>query len=424
MEKMKLKDGINLFMIKDEKFKSFRASVIIHRPLDKKEVTLNTLTAAVLRMQSENFPSAQEISEELELLYGGDLIARAGKYGERQLIKIGVQTVSDKALGEEGNFERAMNLLSDIVFRAGTGNSFSKNVTELEKKNIKDAILAQKNDKRSYSVLRLQEEMCKDEPYGINSLGYIEDLEKITPEELYCHYKKILKESRIDIVFTGNFDCRKAEQAGKEFVDSLKGREGEKISEKYCAQKGEVKVITDKMDITQGKMCLGFRSAEGSSREKYPAMVVYNSIFGGSAVSKLFENVREKLSLCYYVGSSIDRLKEIMVVRSGVDTENFSVAYDEILRQQELMKNGDFTDNEIDFAKKQIVNAYNSAYDSISSVEEFYIMQLILGTDESIDSMCRKISEVTREEITEAANSMVLDTVYYMDRVTESFCHP
>ena len=419
MNKTEIKKGINLYTVKDEKFKAFRACVLIHRPLSREESTYNTLTAAVMRMQSKNFSSAQKISEELENLYGGGLIARASKYGERQIIKIGIQTVSDSALGKKGNFARGMNLLSDILFNAGTGESFSEEVVALEKKNIKDAILSQKNDKRTYSVQRLQEEMCKDEPYGVNPMGYIEDLEKINAQSLYIHYKKILSESRIDIIFSGNFDEKEAIETAQNFACELSEREGIECKETVIRKVAEVKTVTDRLDVTQGKLCIGFRSTDAIIMENYPAAVVYNCIFGGSAVSKLFNNVREKLSLCYYVGSSLDRLKEIMVVRSGVEFENFKTAYDEIMYQQSLMEKGDFTDEEIEFAKKHLITAYESNLDSIAAMEEYYTMQILLGTDVSIKEMTEKISAVTRDEIVSAAKSMKTDTVYYMDKEAE-----
>ena len=416
MQKKEIKKGINLYMIKDAKFKAFRACVLIHRPLSKEEVSLNTLLAATVRMQSRNYPDFGDISRELENLYGAELIARASKYGERQIIKIGVQSVCDSALGKEGNFKKAMELLYDIVLYPGSGNGFSESIVSVEKKNIIDAIHAEKNDKRSYSVLRLQEEMCKDEPYGVNPLGYIEEIEKTETTALYSHYKKIMKESRIDIIFSGNFDEEEAEKTAKLFAKDFDERVGIETKEQILPARSEVKTVTDKMDVTQGKLCMGWRTGEKTSTDNYPATIVYNSIFGGSAVSKLFNNVREKLSLCYYVGSSIDRLKEIMIVRSGVEFENFGKAYDEIMAQQDAMVNGDFSDEEIEFAKKQLTTAYESNLDSIGAMAEYYTMQILLGTDTTIEEMTRKIEYVTREEIVQAAKGMVLDTIYYIDK--------
>lgn len=419
MIKTKIKKGVTLYTVRDEKFKTFRATVLIHRPLSRNESTYNTLTAAVMRMQSKNFPDAQRISEELENLYGGGLIARASKYGERQIIKIGIQSVSDASLGIKGNFDRAMKLLYDIVFNAGTGKGFSEDVVSLEKKNIKDAILSQKNDKRSYSVQRLQEEMCKNEPYGVNPMGYIDYLEKINAEKLYAHYKKILAESNIDIIFSGNFDEGEAVKTAESFASNLSERDGVECREAVITEVSEIKTVTDRLDVTQGKLCIGFRNTDGLINKNYPAAVVYNSIFGGSAVSKLFNNVREKLSLCYYVGSSIDRLKEIMIVRSGVEFENFKTAYDEIMYQQSLMEKGDFSDEEIEFAKKHLTTAYESNLDSIAAMEEYYTMQILLGSNVSIEEMTEKISSVTRDEIITAAKSMKIDTIYYMDKEAE-----
>lgn len=416
MNTVQLKQGVNLYTANDKKFKAFRACILIHRPLTREEVSLNVLTAAVVRMQSRGFSDAQKISEELENLYGGELIARASKYGERQIIKIGVQSVCDEAIGKQGNFDRAMELLQNIAFCAGGENGFDEDIVNIEKKNIIDAILAQKNDKRSYSVLRLQEEMCKDEPYGINPMGYIEDIEKISSEELYSHYKKILAESRIDIIFSGNFDENAAKKAAENFAEQLMPRVGEETTEVFKAPRANVREVTDHMDVTQGKLCMGFRASNGISRELYPAAIVYNSIFGGSAVSKLFNNVREKLSLCYYVGSSIDRLKEIMIVRSGVEFENFKTAFDEIMTQQQLMEKGEFTDEEIDNAKKQLIGAYESNLDSVAAMAEYYTMQLLLGTNTDIHQITKQIENVSRDEIIRIAQGMKLDTVYYLDK--------
>ena len=377
---------------------------------------MNTLLAATVRMQSKNYSDFSKISEEMENLYGAELISRASKYGERQIIKLGVQSVSDSALGKSGNFKKAMELLYDIAFFAGNGNGFSEDIVAVEKKNIIDAIHAEKNDKRSYSVLRLQEEMCKDEPYGINPLGYIEDIEKTDSDTLYSHYRKILEESRIDIIFSGNFEEGEAESTAELFAKELGERQGIEVKEQILEGRSEVKTVTDKMDVTQGKLCMGWRTGKNTSTDNYPATIVYNSIFGGSAVSKLFNNVREKLSLCYYVGSSIDRLKEIMIVRSGVEFENFGKAYDEIMAQQELMVKGEFSDEEIEFAKKQLTTAYESNLDSIGAMAEYYTMQILLGTDISIEEMTKKIEKVTREEIVQAAKGMNLDTVYYIDK--------
>ena len=416
MIKESLKNGINLYMIKDSKFKSFRACIMLTRSLNKEEVTLNTLLAAVLRMQCEKYNTFEEISTELENLYGADMIARASKYGERQIIKIGIQAPSDSAIGEKGNFNKAVNLLCNLAFRSGNGKSFSKDILDTEKKNIEDAILSQKNDKRTYSTLRLQEEMCKNEPYGINPMGYIEKLSEIDTLKLWEHYNFVLQNSKIDIIFTGNFSEDEARESAKRFSENLLPREALTEETENIKTVKTVKTVTDKMDVTQGKLCMGFRTSENIRSEKYAQAILYNTIFGGSATSKLFNNVREKLSLCYYVSSNIDRLKEIMIVRSGVEFENFKKAYDEILSQQKDMCEGRFTIEDINAAKKYLIGAYNSNYDSLSATEEYYTMQLLLGTDISIKEMTDSIQKVTKEEIVAISNSMQLDTVYYLDR--------
>lgn len=415
MIKEELKKGVSLCMIKDDKFKSFRACIMIHRPLLKEEVTLNTLLAATLRMQCEGYSSFDEISATLEDLYGADLIARASKYGEQQVIKIGIQAPFDSIIGEEGNFQKAMELLKKITFYSGNDGVFSSKIVDTEKKNIEDSILAQKNDKRTYSTLRLQEEMCKNEPYGINPLGYIEELKKIDCDKLWNHYKKVLCESKIDIIFTGNFCEETAKKAAKDFASELNEREYSSVKYERKEAPDKAKTVTDYMDVTQGKLCLGFRAPEGIKKEKYASAILYNTIFGGSATSKLFNNVREKLSLCYYVSSNLDRLKEIMIVRSGVEFENFEKAYNEILAQQSEMCSGSIEQDEIDAAKKFLKGTYSSNYDSIAAMEEYYTMQLLIGSDTSIEEMVDAIEKVTKDDIVNIANGMKLDTIYYLD---------
>lgn len=414
MKKTEIKKGIELSMICDKKFKEFRACVLIHRPLSRGEVTKNSLMTAVMRMQSGNYPDATAVSTALEELYGADMTARASKYGEEQIIKVGIQAVSSSVIGKGDNFGSALCLLFDIAFNAGKNGGFSEQIFENERENIKNAILSQQNDKRSYSVLRLQEEMCKDEPYGINPVGYTEELAKISAEGLYSHYQSVLAESRIDIIFTGNFDESEAIEAAALYTKNLSPRDGGITLPVIKSEAGEVKTVTDRLDVTQGKLCMGFRCTNEMTPETYPAVIVYNTLFGGSAISKLFNNVREKLSLCYYVNSNIDRLKRIMIVRSGVEFENFGKAYDEIMLQQQLTENGEFDDAEIDAAKKQLINAYKSNYDSIGAMGEYNTMQLIMGTDVPISEMIERIQNVTREEIVSAAKSMKLDTVYML----------
>ncbi len=415
MKKTELKQGVNLYLINDKKFKAFRACMLFHRPLCKEEVAKNTLLTAVVRMGCEKYPDSKAISEAFENLYGADMIARATKYGEQQIIKLGIKTIAD-SVTESNNFDGAMELLMQLVFKAGTGSGFNKEIVETEKQNIKDAILAQKNDKGSYSLLRLQEEMCKDEPYGINPLGNVDALDEIDSEDLYSHYKKVLEESRVDIIFTGNFEEAAAVSVAKKIAENLGERTQDITKPIFINKVDEVKTIVDKMDVTQGKLCMGWRSSKKISHENYPQAIVYNTIFGGSATSKLFENVREKLSLCYFVTSSIDRLKQIMIVRSGVEFECFQKAFDEIMAQQSKMVNGEITEKEIDAAKKQLVNIFQSNYDSIASMEEYYTMQILLGTNISIEDIKSKVEKVTLEEIKDVAAAMILDTVYYIDK--------
>lgn len=415
MKKINIKEGIDLYTVRDTKFKTMRVCIMFHRPLLREEVTKNTLLVSVMRMQCKNYETAQKLSQKLEELYGADLIARALKYGERQIIKLGIKTVADDVAGDN-NFDETLELLKSIVLSAGANGAFSEEILNTEKQNIRDAIAAQKNDKRSYSVLRLQEEMCRDEAYGINPMGYIDDLDGITAKELYEHYKKVIEESKIDIIFTGNFSEEAALAAAQDIAAQINERTAPTVCEEHRSGVKSVRRVTDKMDVTQGKLCMGFRQGKSAGRDNYAETAVFNTVFGGSATSKLFENVREKLSLCYYVSSSVDRLKEIMTVRSGVECTDFEKAEKEIINQLEIIRRGEITDFELESAKKQLSGAYRANGDGVAATEEYCTMQILLGTDTPIEEAVQRINAVTREEVAAAARGCVLDTVYCIDK--------
>lgn len=414
MQKYEIKNGINLYYIDDRKYKTVSAAMYLHRAVKRDEVTLNSLLASVLNRGTKNLPDINAVNEYLEGLYGAVCEVNIGKkYGVQSIISA-FSAISDKYTGESV-IEKCVNLLLDFMFDPKAENgAFDESYVESEKKNLKDYIEGLSNDKRSYANLRLIEEMCEGEIMGIKDTGYVEDIPSITAKSLYEHYKSIITTSPIDIFVSGDVDIDAVVKVFKAYLEKIEFNI--KPLENITENAGDVKnkKVVDKFEVNQGKLALGFRTYTFAGDDDYYAMLVANSVFGGGAHSKLFANVREKMSLAYYVSSRFTKFSGIMLVSSGVEFANFKKAEDEIMVQFDAVKNGEFTDEELYVAKKAIINVYRSYFDSQFYMRDYYIGNILYGIDESVEEAIEKVNAVTKDRIMKAFSKTKLDTRYYL----------
>lgn len=414
MQKYEIKNGINLYYIDDRKYKTVSAALYLHRAVKRDEVTYNSLLASVLNRGTRKLPDLNAVNEYLEGLYGAVCEVNIGKkYGVQSIISA-FSAVSDKYTGENV-VEKCVNLLLDFMFDPKENNgAFDKAYVDSEKKNLKDYIEGLSNDKRSYANLRCIEEMCEGEIMGIRDTGYVEDVEEITAESLYAHYKSIITSSPIDIFVSGDVDIDAVVNAFKAYLEKIEFNITplENIAEKPAEIKN--KKVVDKFEVNQGKLALGFRTYTFAGDDDYYAMLVANSVFGGGAHSKLFANVREKMSLAYYVSSRFTKFSGIMLVSSGVEFANFKKAEDEIMVQFDAVKNGVFTDEELYVAKQAIINVYRSYFDSQFYMRDYYIGNILYGIDETIEEAIEKVMAVDKDRIKEAFSKTKLDVRYYL----------
>lgn len=413
MKTIQLKKGIDLYLIKDEKFKTYMASVIFYRPLSREGASCGSLLAQTLKMGNELCRSNRELNVALDKLYGAGLYCSSGKRGEEHNIRIAAEAVCDEFLPEPV-FDRTLELLFATAFRGGADGKFDPDTVKQEKINLIDLIRNQISDKRYYASMRLEEIMFAGEGCGVNSLGYEEDVEKITAEGLYSYYRDVIDTSGISIIFTGNFDEAAAEKAARTAVETLPERDAAHTLAAIRGEVSEVKRVTDHMDVTQGKLAIGMRTGIGPADDMAWAQRVFSVIYGGGPSSKLFNNVRERLSLCYYASSWPNELVGALNISSGIEFKNFDPAYNEIMAQLQAMRDGDFTDEDIDIAKKEICNSYRSRVDSVEAMENFHTGQILLGRDITIGQAIENIEKVTKEEIVRVANQVKLDTVYFL----------
>ena len=412
MESLKINSNINLYYIPMTKLKTTTIGVYIHRNLCKEEVSKNALLPYVLKRGCKLCPDSEAVAKYLENLYGASFGASVIKMGDDQIIYLGFESISDKYAPEgEKLSEDITKLMMSVTFEPV---SFTDEVVGQEKKNAVDRIMAEINDKRQYAMLRCGQEMCKGESFALSVLGTKEGVEDITVQSLKAHYENIITSSAIDIYVCGDADINALADEIKQYTDKIAFKEANIPQSEIFAGKGEVKRITDHMDVVQGKLSMGFRTGIKADSADFVPLMVMNSVYGGGAHSKLFNNVREKLSLCYYASSNIVKNKGIMFVNAGIEFENFQKAYDEILVQLDAVKNGEISELEFTSSIKAIENDFESYKDNQRMMQIYCLGQKITGTNYSIDELKEKISRVTIDDVKRVAKNVELDTVYFL----------
>jgi len=415
-----IKKGIKLHFINTNKFKTNLFAIFLSVPLEKETVTQNALIPAVLRMGTAKLKSQEAINIELENMYGANLDVGIEKIGDNQILKFYLETLNDNFLpNEEKISQKAIDLLLDIILNPLVeDNKFKKEYISSEKNTLKRIIEGKIDNKDMYAYTRCIEEMYKDQPFGLYKYGDVEDLEKINEENLYETYKKLIDEAKIDIFISGDF-------SNSDFVEKIKGNSKIKelkeredkhiINTEETEKKEEVnsKEISESKDITQGKLVIGLDVNFNEKDAKYP-ICLYNVILGESATSKMFQNVREKAGLAYSARSTYLRQKNNIFIRAGIEIENYKKALEIIKEQLEDMKKGEFTDEEIENAKKYMVSGIKTVQDEQDSEITYYLAQEISGKLVSFNEYIDKISNVKREQIEKIANKININTIYFL----------
>ena len=269
------------------------------------------------------------------------------------------------------------------------------------------------NDKRTYATGQLVKTMCAGEAYAVPRLGELEDVEPITPEGLYAQYRKVLAESRVELFYMGRKSAEDvAEQLRRALRELPRAAAFDAVGTEKQRAGGDVRRVEERMDVTQGKLSMGFTTGCTAGEAEYPALLVLNTVFGGGITSKLFTKVREELSLCYYAMSSIEKNKGVMIVSSGVEFDKLETAEKEILRQLEDCRNGEISDYEFESAKNYLLSDLKTALDSPGRLDDYAIGQRAAGLEGGMEELARGIEAVTRGQVAEAARRVTLDTIF------------
>lgn len=423
-KELEIKKGIKLHLIQTQKFKTNLLAVFLTTPITKENVTKNALISAILRRGSKNMQTATQISQELEEMYGANFDCGIDKTGDNQILKFYLESINDKYLpqNDEKILETSINKLLEIVFNPLLeDDSFKKEYLEQEKENIKRIINGKTDNKAMYAFDRCIEEMYENKPYGLYKYGNIEDVDKIDSKELYEHYKKLIEECKIDIFISGDIETNQEKIViENENIKKLKEREAKyiinSIEEKETVEETEIK---EEMDVTQGKIVIGLDLALDCVDQKYDALV-YNAILGGTANSKMFQEVREKASLAYTAGSNYSKYKSNIFIKCGIEIKNYEKALKIIRKQLKDMEDGNFSDEDILNAQKGIISTIKSIDDEQDTEITYFFGQELSNEKISIDEYIKKIQNVTKEKIIKIAKSLKINTIYFLKNIETS----
>lgn len=417
-KKTEIKKGINLHTIQTDKFKTNLIAIMLTTKLNKENVTKNALIPAILRRGTKELSTQEEINKKLEEMYGASLDCGLDKTGDNQVLKFYIETVNDTFLPQDAEniLKTSLEMICEFVFDPYLENdSFKKEYVEQEKENLKQIIDGKIDNKARYSLDRCISEMYKNQPFGLYKYGYVEDMKSFNEKSLYEYYTKLIQGCKIDIFVSGILD-EKIEDIIKENknIVKLQGREPEYNKQEIKAKKSEKEnIVQESMDVTQGKLVIGIDLDVDNEDFRYNVMI-YNSILGGSANSKLFQNVREKASLAYTTSSSYYRFKNNIFINCGIEIQNYDKALEIIKKQIEDMKKGDFTEEEVEDAKQGIIASIKTIDDEQDTEITYFFGQELSNNKCDIEQYISKISEVTKDDVIDIANKVSINTVYFL----------
>ena len=404
--------GIAYTEIIDKRLKTNMFMISFCEQASFETAAANAVIPMILSDSSAEYPTITKLSRHLASLYGASVRAGNIKLGDYHILTASASCIADRYTIDGENINDVLtDTFIGCVFDPNIADGvFEKNDFELKKNELTDEIDAEINDKRSYAFRKASEIIFENEPAAVPANGRRREADKLTSEEAYRRYRKILETARIEFMFIGS---EISEVNKKKLFDALLSvdrKSSVECSRKLSPAKHETVCFTEKMDIAQSKTIMAFKTGY----DNYPAMIVFNAIFGSTPFSKLFLNVREKMGLCYYCTSSFNDKKGTLFVDIGTAHSNTDAARAEIINQLENMKKGDFSDEDIVNAKLSCINGLKSVKDSPTALAMWYLRKILFDGLVSPEEEIQKINAVTRDRIISAAESLVLDTVYIL----------
>lgn len=414
-----LMPGVFLSHLRSDKFKTACMSVTLLTQLRRETAAMNAVIPFVLRRGTTRYGDMEQLSRRMDELYGAAVEPVVRRIGEIQCIGFyGSFPEPDYLPGGEALLGDTCALMAQLLLDPVTrGGLLLPQYVDSEREKLLDIIHSRMNDKRSYALSRCIEEMCCYEDFAVSRFGSESEAENIHYKKLTRHYRELIQTCPVEIFYCGKTDFKAVSAAMRDAFSAMpRGEIDYDIGTdlRMNAVEDHVRFVEEEMDVTQGKLVLGFRLGECMEEPDIPALYVFNAVYGSGATSKLFMNVREKLSLCYYASSAVYLHKGIMLVSSGIEFDKLDAARDEILAQLDSVRRGEITDDELRSAKKSVASDLRAVQDSIGELEGFYLSQALDGLDYGPAELAALAEDVTKEDVQAIAESIECDLIYFL----------
>jgi len=412
--------GITLRCIPDDRFKHGCLSIQFLRPMCRQEAAMNALLPAVLLRGCEKAPDLRAITLRLDDLYGAGVGALVRRVGDWQTTGFYCSFTEDRyAMSGDEILRPLIGFVKELLLEPVLENGcFREDFVDSEKKNLVATIDSQKNDKRAYAMDKLLRAMCKADSFGIPRLGFREDVQAVTARALLDHYRRVLRESPVNLFYVGSARPEWVAELLKPLFAGM-AREVKPLAPQTPFRDAGSSDFSESLDVNQGKLAMGFVTPITIRDEGFVAMQLVNMVFGGGMTSKLFMNIREKMSLCYAIGSGYHGSKGILTVSAGIDFAQEQVVRREVLAQLEACQRGEITPTELTAAKEALRSSLLTVHDSPGAMENYYASAALSGLGLTVEEYLAAISELTVEQVAEAAATVKLHSVFFLKGVAQ-----
>ncbi len=416
MKRELIAKNVHLTQLPNEKFKRNRLSISLIVPNERDKATMFALLPGLLERAYEDYPDMQSFSKKLNRMYSAQMMVSSSVIGANRCLRFTAQGIKNEyCLEGEDLLLEMCNLLLGVIFRPCLENGvFIDEWLQVEKYKLREEIEGEINDKRGYCVKNARRKFFGDGINGVERLGYIDEIDDITPQALYRCYQEILENAVVEIFITANNANSAVEKLKTAFsFDRPAKAQVLPVSNMPCK---EVESYTESMDTTQGKVCLLYTTQRLLTEDERYYMLVASALYGGTASSRLFKNVREKQSLCYYCAAGFNGFTSSMSVDSGVEHHNTQRTIDAVQKELSDLINGEITDREIKETKMTISNSLKANYDGLHGLEAWYLNEAVRGTAMTPEMVMEKVERVTAQDIKNVLKLLNLNVIYTISK--------
>lgn len=407
-------DGVSVVSVPTNRFKTNEIAIAFASPLSADTASVNAVLINMLANSTKKYPDMLSLNKKLAMLYGATVTASVIKLGENQIVKLTASSLDDRFSLENSKISaECLELLFSMIFDANLDENgdFYEDDINRQKRIVIEKIESENNEKRVYSLRRLEQIMFENEPYAVNRYGTVESVNAVTNADLKKALNDLVTKARVMVTTVGTADCETVVDSTKKAFSNVKRDFAALGDAVFVPTASDVKTVSERIDVKQGKLVLGFRVNVEPNSELTPVMRALCDVFGGGPYSKLFANVREKLSLCYYCSARYDRRKSNIIIQCGCEEENMDKAVDEILNQLNEIKKGNF-DTELEASKMGLCDSIKSVEDDSIYLLSWYDSQVVDNAVKSPTMSANEHLAVTKEQIIDCASLISLDTIF------------